>query len=137
LLGASSDPRVVAGVLGFGLLGLAVNLSFGAAAIACRVAPNWREVSPAQPTAVRIGAFALVIVVAVNAGSERLAPLAALCAAVGLLVLGGLLNAVRRDEPLGSAMAELVSAVTLSLGALWTASIVAGASSIVAAPGNW
>ena len=130
-------PDVATGLLGFGALTVAITLSFGAAAIAARISPPWRQIRFDQSPAFRLGALGLVVVIGVAAISEQMAPLAALCATVGVVVLGASLNAVDRDAPHGIAMAELVSATWLSLGAIWAASIVAGARSASSEPVDW
>ena len=136
-LTSPDEPHLLAGVLAFGALGVAVNLSFGAAAIAARIAPAWGRLELGQSAAFRLGALGLVAVVAVAAISEQLAPLAALAASVGVIVLGTALRAVEDDTKRGPAMAELVSGIALSLGAVWTASIVAGASQAATTPAEW
>src|SRR5690606_15423917 len=130
-------PETLAGLLGFGALTVAITLSFGAAAIAARMSPRWRRIRFDQSPAFRLGALGLVVVIGVAAISEHVAPLAALLAVVGVVSLGASLNAVERDAPHGLAMAELVSAMWLSLGAIWAASIVAGAQRVSSPSADW
>ncbi len=130
------DGHILMGVLGFGALGAALNLSFGAASLAARMAPRWSELRLLQSLAFRLGVLGLVVALAVSAASDRLEPVAVLCAAVGMVAFGAAWSAVQHDRAHGPAMAELVSAVSLSLGAVWAASIVSGAKT-AAATGGW
>lgn len=138
MLPEQAQGPVVVGVLGFGALSVALTLSFGAAAIASSVAPAWSEAPFTRSKAFRMGAcaLALVLVFAYRAGAPVL--VAILCSAVGLIVLGALLNAVARDpHGRGPATAEFVSALALSLGACWVAAIVAAATTLARAPTDW
>ena len=138
MLREQAHTQIVVGVLGFGALSVALTLSFGAAAIASRVAPPWNEAPFTRPNAFRMGviALALVLVAAEVAGSA--APIASLCSTVGLVVLGAMLNTVERDpRGYGPATAEFVSSFALSLGACWVAAIVAAATTLAPTPDDW
>jgi hypothetical protein len=132
-----TDARVLAGVLAFGALSVAINLSFGAAAIAARAAPTWNQLRLGHSAAFRLGSLGLVAVFGVAGVSEQLAPLAALCALVGVVVLGAMVTAVERDANVGLTIAELVSAIALALAAIWAASIVAGVTQVALVPKQW
>jgi len=138
MLREQAHTQIVVGVLGFGALSVALTLSFGAAAIASRVAPAWNEAPFTRPAAFRVGvvALALILIVAEVAGSA--APIASLCSTVGLIVLGAMLNTVERDpRGYGPATAEFVSSFALSLGACWVAAVVAAAAALAPTPDDW
>jgi hypothetical protein len=84
-----------------------------------------------------VGALGLAAVLGVSAASRQLAPAATVCAAIGIVVLGVSLRGAEKGRRQGSGMAELVNGVTLSLGAVWTASVVAGASAAADELGDW
>lgn len=132
-----ASPNVLVSVLGFGALSVSINLSFGAAAIASRIAPSWSEAPFIRPGAFRLGAVLLVLVLGLATTSQQWAPLSVLTASVGLVVLGALLNAVERERGRGVAMAELVSGLALSIGATWVASVVGATNVLARAPQDW
>ncbi|HEY6728931.1 MAG TPA: hypothetical protein VI197_33205, partial [Polyangiaceae bacterium] len=138
MLPDQAQGPVVVGVLGFGALSVALTLSFGAAAIASSVAPSWSEAPLTRSNAFRVGAVALTLVLALAQRAGSLAPIAALCGGVGLVVLGAMLNTVARDpRGHGPAVSELVSSFSLSLGACWVAAIVAAATTLARVPYDW
>jgi len=138
MLPEHAQGQIVVGVLGFGALSVALTLSFGAAAIASRVAPAWSETPFTRPNAFLVGAAALALVLVVTHMAGSPAPIAGLCSAVGLIVLGAMLNTVERDAPgHGPATAEFVSSFALSLGACWVATILAAATTLARTPDDW
>ena len=138
LLPRQVQLQVLVGVLGFGALSVALTLSFGAAAIASRVAPSWSEAPFTRSQPFRLGAAALAAVFALTSSLGTTAPIVALCTVVGLIVLGAMLTSVERDpRGQGPAMAELVSSFALALAACWVATIVAGAASLARIPQQW
>jgi hypothetical protein len=125
-------PATLSGLLGFGSLAVAICLSFGASAIAARGAPSWNQQSFTESSAFRVGALALLVVLGIVMVSKQSAPIAAICAAFGVIAIGAMQHAVARDGARSSAPGELVSAVALALGAVWSASIVSGSDRLVA-----
>lgn len=132
-----TTPSILVSVLGFGALSISINLSFGAAAIASRIAPSWSEAPLMRPGAFRLGALLLLLVLGLAMANNRPVPLSMLTAGVGIVVLGALLNAVELERERGVAMAELVSALALSIGATWVASVVGATNSLARAPQDW
>lgn len=132
-----SARPLVAAVLGFGALCVAVTLSFAAASIGARVSPGWKQTRLARSPAFWVGAVGLAAVVGMGAASHRVAPAAAVFAGVGILAFGTALGGVKRNGDRGAGMAELISAVLLSLGAIWAGSIVAGARTVSAGLEDW
>jgi len=133
---SSVAPATLARTLDFGTSAVAVTLSMGAAIIAARAVAHRSKLGLADSLALKLGVVGLMAVVGAAAAAEQVAPLALIFATVGVFSVAGVLASYVQDHR-ATAMAELVSVGSLSLGAVWAASIAAGSRAMAATSGDW
>lgn len=136
-LDLATTPGALAALLRFGALGVALNLSMAAAALAARTAPIRIRLRLLGADGLWVGWLGLAAVLVASFASRATAPLPLILATTGIIVLQVNLAATQVSTRRHSAMAILVSSVALSLAAVWTASVASSAMTLAGEVLDW